>query len=686
MCQVRSDDIQQSASAAPTIPSDGNCGGSCNIFLSPSFTEPYFVDEESVSVKSESPQITLSPTTAPPCSPFLQTVSVISTFVIARKEDTAPAQVISPMIVSEEMLDTNMISNTPIYDIGQFQHSDSSDPVFHISVLEQVGIGVGVCFAMCLIVLCIMTCRRRSGAAVLTQPVNDVLTKPRCPAVLQEECPPISWKEEPFKRRGPVVLAADMLHWEHEQVNSIFPDPHFRVDEQVDTESTATEEMTTSLRALEFVCEDEAEWQKQLSQDVICRSEPIERLIELLGRPKNVVPESIFLYGLHASGKTYVTSRLLNVLGYRHVFVDCVKCYHPKIFYGSILKGLTDQDKEPQKMCDSMYEFINQFTAALSTSYFEKNAFIVVLDNCEKLRSMESHLLPAFLRLQELTGKNVCCVLISTLPWEKFLSPSGLVDPFEVFFPQYTKDEILKIVCHNCVWGGDLDAIFVQYVRLFLGVFYICCRDVLEVQHMVRSHFLEHCEPIISGRVEPSRLWSILLPHFRTLGSQLYLRMIPNTAADGTVVQKNSTCPSRWALSFELPYYSKFFLIAAFLASYSPQRLDKALFVKKNEKRGRRGKKKTRSHDDVVADMLLGPKAFTVGRLLAIFYSIVDSEVNFTASVSAQISSLVKLQLLTVNDSSLDAQMLKCCVGLDFITTIAKTVDFDIIKYLFPPK
>ncbi|KAG7257371.1 hypothetical protein CRUP_019850 [Coryphaenoides rupestris] len=104
----------------------------------------------------------------------------------------------------------------------------------------------------------------------------------------------------------------------------------------------------------------------------------------------------------------------------------------------------------------------------------------------------------------------------------------------------------------------------------------------------------------------------------------------------------------------ELPYYSKFLLIAAYLAT-------------------------------TTSNHLLGPKPFPLNRLLAIFYSVVDSRVAPTASIFSQISSLVTLQLLTQlgHDDQLDAPKYKCAVALDFIQAISRTVNFDIVKYLY---
>jgi hypothetical protein len=87
-----------------------------------------------------------------------------------------------------------------------------------------------------------------------------------------------------------------------------------------------------------------------------------------------------------------------------------------------------------------------------------------------------------------------------------------------------------------------------------------------------------------------------------------------------------------YVLSFDLPYYAKFFLIAAYLASYNPAKADRRLFVKNHVK-----EHKKRQQQRKQAGQLLGPKPFALDRLLAIFYAIVGEDVNLTANLLSQV-------------------------------------------------
>uniref|UniRef100_A0A6G1RBG5 Origin recognition complex subunit 5 n=1 Tax=Hypotaenidia okinawae TaxID=2861861 RepID=A0A6G1RBG5_9GRUI len=157
----------------------------------------------------------------------------------------------------------------------------------------------------------------------------------------------------------------------------------------------------------------------------------------------------------------------------------------------------------------------------------------------------------------------------------------------------------------------------------------------------------------------------------------------------------------------ELPYYSKFLLIAAYLASYNPVRTDKRFFLKslitleknptcvrhknlghkeaRSKHHGKIRKTNFMKKHEKTSNHLLGPKPFPLDRLLAILYSIVDNRVAPTANIFSQITSLVTLQLLSIvgHNDQLDGPKYKCIVSLDFIRAIARTVNFDIIKYLY---
>merc|ERR1711997_275475 len=77
-------------------------------------------------------------------------------------------------------------------------------------------------------------------------------------------------------------------------------------------------------------------------------------------------------------------------------------------------------------------------------------------------------------------------------------------------------------------------------------------------------------------------------------------------------------------LSLELPFYSKFLLISAYIASYNPVKSDKRFFMKYHGKFRKRVKQSASLAAHKRSSQLLGPKQFPLDRMLAIFRVIAD--------------------------------------------------------------
>lgn len=81
-----------------------------------------------------------------------------------------------------------------------------------------------------------------------------------------------------------------------------------------------------------------------------------------------------------------------------------------------------------------------------------------------------------------------------------------------------------------------------------------------------------------------------------------------------------------------------------------------------------------------------GPKAFTIDRLLAIFYAILDEKVGLTCNLLSQISTLVDLNFLSFvsGESNImdGTSRLQSTIGMDFAINIGKVVGFNVKQYL----
>uniref|UniRef100_A0A3Q2KSP7 Origin recognition complex subunit 5 n=1 Tax=Equus caballus TaxID=9796 RepID=A0A3Q2KSP7_HORSE len=427
---------------------------------------------------------------------------------------------------------------------------------------------------------------------------------------------------------------------------------------------------------------------------VLCRESQVSTLQSLFGERHHFSFPSIFIYGHTASGKTYVTQTLLKTLELPHVFVNCVECFTLRLLLEQILNKLnhlsSSEDACPTHItCETFNDFVRLFKQVTKAESLKDQTVYIVLDKAEYLRDMEANLLPGFLRLQELTDRNVTVILLSEIVWEKFRPNTGCFEPFVLYFPDYSIGNLQKILSHDHPPEYSAD-FYAAYINILLGVFYTVCRDLKELRHLAVLNFPKYCEPVVKGEAserDTRKLWRNVEPHLKKAMQTVYLREI--SSSQWEKIQKDDTDPGQLkGLSaythVELPYYSKFILIAAYLASYNPARTDKRFFLKHHGKIKKTNflKKHEKCLRCWVSDLQRPHGAPCSAEC---FLSCRRTFLPTAFLELPLITSLVTLQLLTLvgHDDQLDGPKYKCTVSLDFIRAIARTVNFDIIKYLY---
>ncbi|KAF7229302.1 origin recognition complex subunit 5 [Nothobranchius furzeri] len=427
---------------------------------------------------------------------------------------------------------------------------------------------------------------------------------------------------------------------------------------------------------------------KRVSELLPCREVQAGMLLSLMGQPQQYCYPSVFIYGHRSSGKSHVTNILMEELELPHATVSCVECVSVALLFEQVLLSFFGCDAASLlPRSPSLSDFVRIYRQQSSQFPAEQTRYII-MEKPELLRDADANLLPALLRLQELVEDNVTVILLSEIVWETFRPNTGCFEPLLLHFPDYSKDELKQVLSKNKHPSYSAE-FYSSYINILLGVFYSVCRDLRELRHLAALNFSKFCEPVEAGKAkvgDTHKLWKNIEPHLKKAMRTVYLREVSSLQWEQMQQMEEQETGAVRGLSahthVELPYYSKFLLIAAYLASYNPARTDKRFFVKHH---GKIRKTNFLKKNEKTSNHLLGPKPFPLDRLLAIFYSVVDSRVAPTASIFSQISSLVTLQLLVQisHDDQLDAPKYKCAVTLDFISAISRTVNFDIVKYLY---
>lgn len=459
---------------------------------------------------------------------------------------------------------------------------------------------------------------------------------------------------------------------------------------------------------------------EEINNKVPCRESQLNDLFDLFGDYDEPLPCSLFISGSMGTGKSLCITSVLRYLGYKHVVIDCIECYSAKLMYETVLSGLGGSDLDTK--CESMLDFSNALNR-VGHNLVQYQPIVLIFDRAERLRNMDHSVICALLRLRELCYLNVCTVFITHLVFDNFYFKMGVREPIKIYFPNYNKEELFKIIflrhssfVRHVLSNYEVDNVtrselekpelFANFLNAFLSVFYRPCRDLIELQHMAQVNFVKYCEPIIKSEIQAQdlpKLWRHISPILKTSLELLYLRISTSKPCKPSPGKENSdfmqsqtynfentlkeelTSTKTFAQSFELPYYAKYLLIAAYLASYNPPKEDKRLFMKyhgKQRKRLQQVKAKAKITEKL--NTQLGPKVFTLDRLLAIFYAILEEKIGLTSNLLAQIATLVELKLIAGSkEIDLDVAKYKCIVGYDFISAVAQTVGFNIRKYLY---
>lgn len=432
---------------------------------------------------------------------------------------------------------------------------------------------------------------------------------------------------------------------------------------------------------------DEEKLQK-IAELLPCREVQAGLLLSLMGQPEHRCYPAIFIYGHRASGKSHALNILMKELELPHAMVSCVECLSVALLFEQVILSFFGADAAALlPRGPSLSDFVRIYRQQCSESPAKQTRYII-MEKAEMLRDADTNLLPALLRLQELVEDNVTVILLSEIVWDKFRPNTGCFEPLLLHFPDYSKGELQQILSKDTHPSYSAE-FYSSYINILLGVFYSVCRDLRELRHLAALNFSKFCEPLEEGKVKESdthKLWRNIEPHLKKAMQTIYLREVSSLQWEQMQEMEEKEAGAVRGLSahthVELPYYSKFLLIAAYLASYNPARTDKRFFLKHH---GKIKKTNFLKKNEKTSNHLLGPKPFALDRMLAIFYSVVDSRVAPTASIFSQISSLVTLQLLNQvsHDDQLVAPKYKCAVSMDFICAISRTVNFDIVKYLY---
>jgi len=328
--------------------------------------------------------------------------------------------------------------------------------------------------------------------------------------------------------------------------------------------------------------------------------------------------------------------------------------------------------------------------------------FILVFDGIDRQREAPPTLLPALARLGEIIPK-LTVVFIVTAPRPRFLHLAGAP---HLHFTPYDRAECLAILAQSplAIFDGVLgdeepsEELILERQEddawlwsRFCGAVWdslgkVAARDIVSFRNVCQRLWVPFVQPIRDG-LSGTREFSKLLVRNRSMfqaESALNERIVP-LASIGNSTRKSIKN------SHELPYYTSYLLIAAYLASYNPARQDQTFFMKAHERKRRKkggGTAKGRpSKHRKIQRKLLGPQAFVMERMLAIFHALVPHPVpGGMGDLMSQVATLASSKMLVKTSTTADildaGTKWRVNVGWEYVQIVARMVGFEVEGFL----
>jgi origin recognition complex subunit 5 len=180
-----------------------------------------------------------------------------------------------------------------------------------------------------------------------------------------------------------------------------------------------------------------------------------------------------------------------------HAYVCCIECGSPRRIFESVLMQFSGHKPRASNgysvftECSDLPSFVSHLQGLESLcrpGTGAGNTHFIILDNAERLRQFESHFFCALLRLDMLSGANICTILISSSNADHFQHVLCTRPVLRVPFYEYPMDVMEKILLRDSVHQHFADSnvteaqiheLHSRFVRLLLDIWWHnCSRNV----------------------------------------------------------------------------------------------------------------------------------------------------------------------------------------------------------------
>lgn len=462
--------------------------------------------------------------------------------------------------------------------------------------------------------------------------------------------------------------------------------------------------------------------------------------LDLLGcfisKDANELSPNVIVQGYKSVGKTFTVKNFLEELGVKHTFINCEDCItHKILLQRCLLNTIADSGVQydvlnfmykglkaarTSVLCENFAYFLmllEQFI--VETGYSDHH--ILVLDRFDQCCDPTDELFASFSKLREYSAiRNISVVFITSHGDPREISTFSVP---HVYFGSYTQDEVTTILQENQLGhlnnvSPDQESSFwAQFTKLVVDLFIdYTGSDLSLLEDLCLKLWPKFTEPVILGKFKPTEFLQI----YREIKDQVFNDEVVSNSVVNTYGHGEEDELLTGSSLSDLPYHSKFILLASYLASHIDPKNDLQLFSKMKSIK----KKKERKPTELITkkdidSRLLSAAFFDLERLKAILSVIYRNEsksmsaenleffnlyqdlserdlakkehefatftLNPSVDVNIQLSTLVSLGLISRTyalDILSSKIRWKCNVNWDVIDEISREILFPIYNYV----
>ncbi|THX61878.1 hypothetical protein D6D06_00329 [Aureobasidium pullulans] len=433
-----------------------------------------------------------------------------------------------------------------------------------------------------------------------------------------------------------------------------------------------------------------------------CRDLQIKTLSALLS-PRLISPGTLVVHGPESTAKTGLLKSYLELSGLKHAFIPCSECITGRHFLERTLAACVNAieqavDISLDGVIPSRCESLSTLTSSFVRLFEGIDKFVLVLDGIDEQREAPPTLLPTLARL----GQLISClsiVMVVTYPHPRLLHLPGAP---HIYFSPYTREQAIQIasvrpqaifnepLSPSANYSDELAAeddawLWSRYcAAVWDSLASGAARDIVTFKSILDKLWQPFVQPIVDGTYGTRDFSKLMVAQRKIFQAESCLldSVIDEPQEDTTVLTD---------VTHDLPYYSKWLLCAAYLASFNPARQDNIYFMKATERKRRRkgggaiaGRE---SKNRKIPRHLLSPSPFPLDRLLAILHAVLPHDLTPTMDIYTQLATLCSLRLL-LRTAVIGGDLLepgakwKVNFGWEYALKLARSVGFDITDHV----